>query len=351
MTGPAVALTVVIATHRRPDALRAAVSSVLGQTREDWRLLVLGDGCGARTRAVMAEVQDARIEYIDLPARFGEQSGPNSIGMALAETPFIAFLNHDDLWLPDHVEHALAALESGRGDFFIGKSAVAYSCHKPTDGELRPDFSLLRPVSHDPWDAVNGDVVDFEPCSAWVLSRDLARRVGAWQRPRELIRTPLVDWFLRALRARARCVFSDTLTVLGMTTHIAPGRDGSYAHASPEHAYAARWIRETPPETVRAAVLENVARHPTPERRGLGTKRWQRHVSRPLRRLLYRTLGVDLYTITRRSKGRVPGERMERITRGRTGSGLHEDVSIEAALELVRAQRERDPEPDSSVRY
>ncbi len=41
-----------------------------------------------------------------------------------------------------------------------------------------------------------------------------------------------------------------------------------------------------------------------------------------MRRLLYRTLGVDLYTIARRLKGRIPGERMEMITRGRTGSGL-----------------------------
>ena len=79
-------VTVVLATYNRPDALRAAIRSVLRQTRPDWRLMVIGDRCEPPTEEAVRSVQDARISYINLPVRFGEQGGPNSVGMALAET-------------------------------------------------------------------------------------------------------------------------------------------------------------------------------------------------------------------------------------------------------------------------
>lgn len=66
-------VTVVLATYNGPDALRAAIRSVLRQTRPDWRLMVIGDRCEPPTEEAVRSVQDARISYINLPVRFGEQ--------------------------------------------------------------------------------------------------------------------------------------------------------------------------------------------------------------------------------------------------------------------------------------
>ena len=120
-------ITIVIATHNRPDCLRLAVESALRQTHTRWRMLVLGDGCDARTPNALQDIADPRVSYIDLPVRFGEQSGPNSVGMSLATTDWIAFLNHDDLWLPDHLEYALEKLARSGADLFLGQAAFTDS--------------------------------------------------------------------------------------------------------------------------------------------------------------------------------------------------------------------------------
>lgn len=93
-------VSVVIATHNRPAALRQALRSVLGQTLQDFEILVIGDACGPDTAATIAEFRDPRIIYIDLPVNFGEQSGPNNIGFARSRGRFVALLNQDDLGFP-----------------------------------------------------------------------------------------------------------------------------------------------------------------------------------------------------------------------------------------------------------
>ena len=131
-------ITIVLATYNRPANLRLAIRSVLRQTVSDWRLLVIGDACDARTAEVVAAIGDSRIDYVNLPVRCGEQSIPNSIGMALAASRWIALLNHDDVLLADHLEQAMAALDAGGGEFFAGRAAFARVSGHLDDGRLVP---------------------------------------------------------------------------------------------------------------------------------------------------------------------------------------------------------------------
>ena len=120
-----VIVTIIIATYNRPDTLKAAIRSVLNQTLKNWKLLVIGDNCDDRTDMLMMEYLDPRIQYFNLPERFGEQSGPNSVGLSLVETPYVSFLNHDDIWLQDHLEVGIQLIEKGNFDFFIGGTAFS----------------------------------------------------------------------------------------------------------------------------------------------------------------------------------------------------------------------------------
>jgi glycosyltransferase involved in cell wall biosynthesis len=96
--GPAV--SIVTATYNRRRALACTIESVRRQSFEDWEMIIVGDACTDDTAETVAKFADPRIRFINLTRNFGEQAGPNNVGFAAANGPIIAFLNHDDLWLP-----------------------------------------------------------------------------------------------------------------------------------------------------------------------------------------------------------------------------------------------------------
>lgn len=238
-------ITVVLSTYNRPDTLQAAIESVLIQDYPHWKLLVIGDQCDKRTKAVVSTFVDTRIHYINLPSRFGEQSGPNSVGIALADTDYLTFLNHDDLLFPDHLSYGLAQLREKEVDFFLGMSAFAYLSVPTEDGAVRPVFHLTNHTGtgsrYEFVRRIQQVPHSFEPSSAWILRTKVAKRVGYWH-SRNLFayRTPLDDWVARAWRQGTSFAFGDRLTVLKITTHHQEryrSGQGVYAHRSLEHDY------------------------------------------------------------------------------------------------------------------
>lgn len=321
-------VTVVLATYNRPDALRAAIRSVLRQTRPDWRLMVIGDRCEAPTEEAVRSVQDARISYINLPVRFGEQGGPNSVGMALAETEFIALLNHDDLWLPDHLDAAIAALRRTGANVFMGRAAVATKSVGLDDGGKRPVFSEAVPVGLRPHHLYHRHGSLFEPVSGWVFSTALARRAGPWRSYRTLYRTPLQDWLLRAWRAGARFAFGEAITVLNLLTHCQYRSEaGCYATPSAEHLFADALLDRLSSGEARAIVEREIDGG-----NGVRTPCRLFHSHNFLVKLLvgisanrgtaalYRLTRIDLYSLLVPLAGERRGRSMENASRLRTGT-------------------------------
>jgi hypothetical protein len=74
---------------------------------------VIGDGCSDESGKVVEEIGDARVQWHNLPANTGHQSGPNNLGIDLARGDVIAYLGHDDLWLPRHLEVLLREVDEG----------------------------------------------------------------------------------------------------------------------------------------------------------------------------------------------------------------------------------------------
>ena len=110
---PAVRVTVIMATYNWASVLPHSIASVLDQTFRDFELLVIGDGCSDESGKVVEEIGDARVQWHNLPANTGHQSGPNNLGIDLARGDVIAYLGHDDLWLPRHLEVLLREVDEG----------------------------------------------------------------------------------------------------------------------------------------------------------------------------------------------------------------------------------------------
>ena len=103
----------IIATYNWATVLPYSIGSVLDQTFTDFELLVIGDGCTDESEQVVAAIADPRVHWINLPTNTGNQAGPNNEGLRRARGDIVAHLGHDDLWLPRHLEHLVAAIDAG----------------------------------------------------------------------------------------------------------------------------------------------------------------------------------------------------------------------------------------------
>ena len=103
------AVSVVVPTWNRGALLRRAVDSVLRQSHGDLELLVVDDGSTDDTAEFLRGVGDPRLTVIRLP-HTGHVATARNAGAARASGRFLAFLDSDDLWMPDKVEVQLGAM-------------------------------------------------------------------------------------------------------------------------------------------------------------------------------------------------------------------------------------------------
>jgi glycosyltransferase involved in cell wall biosynthesis len=95
-------------TYRRPESLVAAVRSALAQDVTDQTIIVVDDGGGLPELPV-----DPRLVAVSLRRNTACLGMVRNVGIRLARSPFVAFLDDDNTWRPEHLGVALAALEAG----------------------------------------------------------------------------------------------------------------------------------------------------------------------------------------------------------------------------------------------
>ena len=99
----------VIATYRRPTTLVDAVRSALDQTVEDHVVVVVDDGGGVPDELPA----DPRLVILELDRNDGCLGVVRNVGLRLTDSTFVAFLDDDNTWEPDHLAVSLAALRAG----------------------------------------------------------------------------------------------------------------------------------------------------------------------------------------------------------------------------------------------
>ena len=212
-------VTIIIATYIRYEALNLSLQSVYSQTYTNWKVLIIADCCDAEFISNV-DLSNEKVQLINLPQRCGNQYGSNSVGIHLAQSQYIAFLNHDDLWLSDHLEIAIKTMKEKKADFFLGKAAFCHS--KNQDICLEKKGHLMFSEINSPeaiWRCLSGPNSLFEPASSWVVKTELAKKIGYWMPPGKISTTPVLNWLQRAAKQNAVFCFSNQLSVLKINLH------------------------------------------------------------------------------------------------------------------------------------
>jgi Glycosyl transferase family 2 len=125
-------ITVRIATYNRVETLlERTLPSVLAQTYPHFEVVVVGDHCTDDTAARLAALDDDRVRFHNLPYRADYPQDDRqrwmvagtpgvNLGNDLAGGDWIAPLDDDDTWTPDHLELLLDLALAGRYEVAYG---------------------------------------------------------------------------------------------------------------------------------------------------------------------------------------------------------------------------------------
>ncbi|GAA2150950.1 hypothetical protein GCM10009760_45810 [Kitasatospora kazusensis] len=185
---PTALVATVIPTFRRPEGLRRAVAAALAQTVTDQVVIVVDDGAG------LPELpDDPRLFAVSLERNTAVAGVVRNVGIRLTSSTFVAFLDDDNEWEPDHLAVALAALRAPGGP-----DAVYTALRR-----IRPDGSELDVLSV-PFDRRHAAEEGFLDTNAVVARRTRSLRFSRLRRPPQVV--PREDWELVFRYSRSRTV-------------------------------------------------------------------------------------------------------------------------------------------------
>lgn len=212
-------VTVVVATYNRADTLEYAVQSILMQTYRNFELWVIGDRCTDHTEEMMQKyLDDPRVNWYNLEKNSGYQSRPNNEGISRGTGEYIAYLNHDDIWLPNHLEDTIRHIREKDCDFVFSILQWVYSFTYS-----KPDIPLLPHLPRPP------------EATAVVHKRSVIDRIGYWKDIHETYAYPRTEFFRDALRAKLTFEMVPSLTALKFLWD-----EVTYSDVGPQPAYMER---------------------------------------------------------------------------------------------------------------
>jgi glycosyltransferase involved in cell wall biosynthesis len=108
-------VSIIIPTHDRPQMLKEAVESVFGQTFQDFEIIIVLNGASAESVAMGRELgRHPKIKVVEMTD--STLAASRNYGLSFVASEWVAFLDDDDIWLPEKLEVQLAAAESSGAD-------------------------------------------------------------------------------------------------------------------------------------------------------------------------------------------------------------------------------------------
>lgn len=164
-------VSVILPTYNQTRYLAQAIESVLRQTIDDWELVVMDDGSTDQTREVVAPyTRDPRIRYHVQSHQEG--AAARNHGIRVSSGRYVAFLDADDVWLPEKLERQLRLLQAHP------EAGLCYTLTRRIDAAGRVLDAAWPPGGYE------GDVVaplvrgSFIILSTVVVPRACGDRVG-----------------------------------------------------------------------------------------------------------------------------------------------------------------------------
>jgi teichuronic acid biosynthesis glycosyltransferase TuaG len=110
--------TIITPIYNAEDFLADSLDSILNQSYQDWEAILINDNStdGSLEIAQRFTQLDSRFKIINQSESGGAAKARNS-GIEAAKGRFIAFLDSDDIWLPEKLNEQISFMKSNDIDF------------------------------------------------------------------------------------------------------------------------------------------------------------------------------------------------------------------------------------------
>jgi glycosyltransferase involved in cell wall biosynthesis len=123
-------VTVIVPAHNMELFVERALWSAVRQTYPRLEVLVIDDGSTDRTSEIVEKFARAHDNLRVVTTSNGGVAAARNLGLDFAQSPYVAFLDADDLWAPDKIERQVAALASHGHE---GEWAACYTLYRLID--------------------------------------------------------------------------------------------------------------------------------------------------------------------------------------------------------------------------
>ena len=166
-------ISVIVTTYNRPQKLERALKSLETQTFQNFEVVVVDDASTTNNVEVIqrSAISEDRLIYYKRTTNWGNHTLPKNDGIKLSKGRFIAYLDDDNEYEPDHLETLYSELTKNDVDIVYGQRLNisedgAFVAHLGSSSEFDP--SIL----------VRGNFIDT---SDVLHKRECIYYVGGWK--------------------------------------------------------------------------------------------------------------------------------------------------------------------------
>jgi glycosyltransferase involved in cell wall biosynthesis len=169
-------VSVIIPVYNGEKYIAEALESVFAQTLQNFEIIVINDGSTDRTEQQLEKYRD-RIHYVQQENR--GLAATRGRGVGLARGSLIAFLDADDVWLPEKLERQVEAAREHPDCGIVTTDALAFSGERV----------VLRSMKEKENRPKSGDVLEdllfgnWIPPSAAMVRRECFEKVQTFDVP------------------------------------------------------------------------------------------------------------------------------------------------------------------------
>jgi len=181
-------IDIILPTFNRCYVLWRAITSILTQDYPYFRLIIVDDGSTDDTKKLIKQFIDPRLTFISKTHK-GVSAARNS-GIKIGKSPYIAYLDSDNIWQSNYLSSMIAALEANKNAVF------AYCGLNYMSQEMSPDYdkevvveSTGMPVNELTMENLWNKMIYLDT-NQIIHKRNIVKKIGLWDEKLPI----LTDW-------------------------------------------------------------------------------------------------------------------------------------------------------------